>query len=110
MQFFQCQPICARPFFFYFNEMNPTKVVRDNINKWDDLSPLNEQQVKSILLLSEFNQNDSHDPIDIETTESQLGAERLSQTDLKSPKKFMHKVKFQILSKKRFSNLMTIKT
>lgn len=30
--------------------------VKSNLSKWDDLSPLNEQQLKSILLLADLNQ------------------------------------------------------
>lgn len=32
------------------------KTIKENLNKWDELTPLKEQQIKSILLLNQLNQ------------------------------------------------------
>ncbi len=37
------------------------KVVKENINKWDELSPLTDVQINSILMLSQFESNESSD-------------------------------------------------
>jgi hypothetical protein len=33
-----------------------SKAIKENINKWDDLCVLKDEQIKSILMLSQFNQ------------------------------------------------------
>ena len=41
------------------NSMN--KIVKENINKWDELTPLTDVQINSILMLSQFESNESSD-------------------------------------------------
>jgi hypothetical protein len=36
--------------------INNSSRIKENLSRWDELSPLREQQIKSILLLSQLNQ------------------------------------------------------
>lgn len=36
--------------------MNQEAIIKENLSKWDELCPLNEEQLKSIILLSQLNQ------------------------------------------------------
>lgn len=47
-----------------------SQTVKENLNKWEDLSPLNEEQVKSILLLSQLNQFQANEFDDNEDDEN----------------------------------------
>ncbi len=64
--------------------------IKENLNKWDELSPLKDAQVKSILLLSQLNQFQLNEN-DLSTSSNQSDME----TNLanQSPQRnVMHKV------------------
>jgi hypothetical protein len=42
------------------------KAVKESLNKWDDLSPLKEHQIKSIQLLNQFNQFQQSSDVDLD--------------------------------------------
>ena len=68
------------------------RLVKDNLNKWDQLTPLSELQIKSILSLSQLNQfqineTDSSSQIAESSSNSQVG---------QSPQRnVLHKVIFE---------------
>lgn len=57
------------------------KIVKDNLSKWDELSPLKEQQIKSILILSQLNQFhlDESDPSDSFDSQSAINSNQTSK-------------------------------
>ena len=66
------------------------KTVKDSLSKWDQLSPLSDLQIKSILSLSQLNQFQSSEN-DSASQTSQSGLP-ISQIDHSPHRNVMHKV------------------
>ena len=72
------------------NNSSLNNQIKENLNKWDELSPLKDAQVKSILVLSQLNQfqlneNDLTTP----TTQTDSGTNLTGQSPQRN---VMHKV------------------
>ena len=39
-----------------------SKLVKENLSKWDEQSPLTDEQIKSVLILNQFNELDFNEP------------------------------------------------
>ena len=73
-----------------FSGISINKTVKDSLNKWDQLTPLNDLQIKSILSLSQLNQFQINESDEInQVIESSSST---SQVDPSSQRNVMHKV------------------
>jgi hypothetical protein len=73
-----------------FSGISINKTVKDSLNKWDQLTPLNDLQMKSILSLSQLNQFQINESDEInQVIESSSST---SQVDPSSQRNVMHKV------------------
>jgi hypothetical protein len=64
--------------------------IKENLNKWDELSPLKDAQVKSILLLSQLNQFQLNEN-DLSTSSNQSDMET-NPANQSPQRNVMHKV------------------
>jgi len=73
-----------------FSGISINKTVKDSLNKWEQLTPLNDLQIKSILSLSQLNQFQINESDEInQVIESSSST---SQVDPSSQRNVMHKV------------------
>ncbi len=67
--------------------INSSSKIKENLSRWDELTPLKDQQVKSIILLSQLNQFqlyevDSTDPnVQFDSEIDQMSSSRSQQKD-----------------------------
>lgn len=75
------------------------RLVKNSLNKWDELAPLKEQQVKSVLLLSQLNQFQlAYDSDFLSTVDSFSNDDKTQDSSSDDPSQInaLHKVIFQI--------------
>ena len=72
------------------NNSSLNNQIKENLNKWDELSPLKDAQVKSILVLSQLNQFQlNENDLTIPTTQTDSGTNLAGQSPQRN---VMHKV------------------
>ena len=71
--------------------LSVNKILKTNLTNWDELSPLKETQIKSVILLNQFNQFEI-DETDIDVKQQDNADILIDQNDQSNSKNLVNKV------------------